>query len=155
MSDTATQIAELEKTLEILRRQKTVEDEAAKLLTPEQKLAIVMHNTLCKHNNTRTDRIKCYIAFSIHGTNKFTVATKEFKDYEAVGDFCLCGGPGSFMIGESRRPGYNKDKDGVKLLWSKLNRKDGKPLTDKGWVTRRFKELAKGGWTIVPDKGQR
>lgn len=51
MSDTATQIAELEEKLENLRRQKLIEDEAARSLTPEQKLAIVMHNTMCPHNH--------------------------------------------------------------------------------------------------------
>jgi hypothetical protein len=53
----------------------------------------------------------------------------------------------------SRRPGYNAQTDGIKVHWHKLCRADGKPLQDKGWMTRRFKELQAQGWIEVQPKG--
>lgn len=98
--------------------------------------------------------LKFYIAFSIHGTNKFKVATLELKDRSGSVDHLtvatLLGG--DFTLAKSRRPGYNAAKDGYKLHWSRLSRKDGTPLQDKGWVTKRFNQLVKMGWTMVDPK---
>lgn len=100
--------------------------------------------------------MKFYIAFSIHGTNKFTVATcdkpakspiLEMPDSTIKDLF----GP-EFSIARSRRPDYNIKTDGVKLHWSKLLRKDGTPIQDKGWVTKRFNQLVKRGWIVVSPK---
>lgn len=52
MSDLNSQITALEDQLENLRRKKMIEDEAAKLLTPDQKLAIELHNFMCTWNHT-------------------------------------------------------------------------------------------------------
>lgn len=100
--------------------------------------------------------LKFYIAFSIHGTNKFKVAT-----YSIPNPQCFSGLPdqiikdlfgSDFTLAKSRRPGYNAAKDGYKLHWSRLNRKDGTPLQDKGWVTKRFNQLVKMGWKMVDPK---
>lgn len=88
--------------------------------------------------------MKVYIAFSIHGTNCFIVATREvtlltpFLSYNPW-----------FNLAESRRPGVNKVVDGHKLNWTKLCKADGTPHTNPGWVLRRFNELERRGWTIV------
>lgn len=81
-----------------------------------------------------------YIAFSIHGTNDFRVAIKSDLTQEELK---------AFKQVPSRRPDYNKDKDGVKLHWKKLNREDGSPIQNKGWVTKRFNQLKAMGWTLV------
>ena len=52
MSDLKSQISALEDQLENLRRQKAIEDRAQAQLTPEQKLAIHLHEALCHHNHT-------------------------------------------------------------------------------------------------------
>lgn len=52
MSDLASRISALEDQLENLRRQKMIEDEAAKRLTPDQQLAIQLHEKLCTANHT-------------------------------------------------------------------------------------------------------
>ena len=83
---------------------------------------------------------KVYIAFSIHETNDFMVATNTLN----VGKL-----PEGFTLGRSRRPGYNAATDGVKLNWVGLNRQDGTPHTDVVWVKRRFNELERMGWIIV------
>lgn len=84
---------------------------------------------------------KYYLAFSIPGPNSFRVVTKEASSLLDLGD--------GFKMVPSRRPSYNAQKDGIKVHWDKLCRADGKPLQDKGWVTRRFKELQAQGWTLV------
>lgn len=90
-----------------------------------------------------------YIAFSIHGTNKFIVATKRMT--ESVYDLHKQG----FVRQPSRRNSY-KPSDGIKLHWDKLTRMvDGKPYTNRAWVSRRFKELVAAGWTVVEDKHER
>ncbi len=98
--------------------------------------------------------MKFYIAFSIHGTNKFTVATYSIPNkqrspglpHQIVKDLF---GP-AFTIAPSRRPNYDASKDGIKLHWNRLVRKDGTPIQNKGWVTKRFNQLNALGWTIVP-----
>lgn len=90
-----------------------------------------------------------YVAFSIHGTNKFLVATKRM---DATSDELYAQG---FVRQASRRNNY-MPSDGIKLHWDKLTRKvDGKPYTNPAWVSRRFKELVAAGWTMVEDKHQR
>lgn len=104
--------------------------------------------------------MKFYIAFSIHGTNKFTVATKDvavIKDkappsMNQMSQVVESIFGKDFRMATSRRPNYNANADGIKLHWSRLCRKDGKPIQNKGWVTKRFNELKKMGWTIVPAK---
>lgn len=86
--------------------------------------------------------MKYYIAFSVHGTNRFYVATKESSGpISALGE--------GFTPVPSRRADYDHSKDGVKLHWAKLCRKDGHPYTNRAWVVRRFKELEQQGWVRV------
>lgn len=90
-----------------------------------------------------------YIAFSIHGTNKFKVATLKIV---GTADAALARlGPG-FKVAQSRRPVYDVRKDGIKLHWDKLVRQDGTPIQDPGWVTKRFNQLKAQGWTLVKAK---
>jgi len=87
-----------------------------------------------------------YIAFSIHGTNSFIVATrsmteKEYKEHMA-----------SRMLFPltSRLP---KPLPGhTKLGWTRLNTKDGTPLRSPPLILSRFSELAKNGWTVDKEK---
>lgn len=52
MSDLECKITALQDELEDLRRQKAIEDAENERLTPEQKLAVVMHEVMCHHNHT-------------------------------------------------------------------------------------------------------
>lgn len=88
-------------------------------------------------------KTKVYIAFSIHGTNNFTVVTNTLDVAKL---------PAGFTIARSRRPNYDAKKDGVKLNWSELNKADGTPHTNPSWVARRMNQLARMGWTVVRDK---
>lgn len=45
--------------------------------------------------------------------------------------------------------------ESLKVHWEKLNRKSNGVLTphdNVSWITRRFNELAKDGWTVVRNK---
>ena len=88
-------------------------------------------------------KTKVYVAFSIHGTNNFMVVTN-------VIDIAKL--PTGFTIARSRRPNYDAKKDGVKLNWASLNKADGKPHTNRGWMTRRFNQLVRMGWTLEKNK---
>ena len=81
-----------------------------------------------------------YIAFSIHGTNNFRVAIKQDLSQDELK---------MFKVARSRRPDYDPIKDGIKLHWDALNRKDGSPIENKGWVTKRFHQLQRMGWHLV------
>ncbi len=89
---------------------------------------------------------KFYVAFSIHGTNGFTVVTREAESVEALG--------ADFKVVQSRRGTYSP-ADGTKVVWDKLNKSDGRPHVNKAWVARRMNELVKAGWTKTQDLGQR
>lgn len=83
---------------------------------------------------------KYYIAFSIHGTNTFIVATnvmtdRRFATLEKAG----------YRITASRR----KDAEGIKLTWRELSTKQGEPLRSAPHVLFKFKQLEKAGWTII------
>jgi hypothetical protein len=95
--------------------------------------------------------ITYYIAFSIHGTQKYHIATMQAYDLD---DLYRRSGlkyhTGVFWAVESRRENYNRDKDGVKLHWlGLLNQKTREPYRNPTWVARKFKELETMGWTIV------
>ena len=51
-SDLASKISVLEEQLEDLRRQKMIEDREIAARTPDQNLAIALHETLCNQNHT-------------------------------------------------------------------------------------------------------
>ena len=84
---------------------------------------------------------KAYIAFSIHGSNCFIVATRRLIESAPL--------PSGFGVVQSRRPDVDVTIDGCKLNWTKLCKADGTPHTNPGWVLRRFNELERRGWTIV------
>ena len=88
-----------------------------------------------------------YVAFSIHGTNTFIVATKEVNDRVI---FDLRHHPiyeDEWKIVQSRRP--NVDPKQVKLQWSGLmNQKTKQPLRSAPMVLRRFKQLEVCGWKV-------
>lgn len=84
---------------------------------------------------------KFYIAFSIHGTNSFIIATRESGD-----DFFYPDLPDGFKIVASRRMGT--PPTGLKIHWDKLLREDGVPLASPSLIIRRFSELEKMGWKV-------
>lgn len=85
--------------------------------------------------------MKFYLAFSIHGTKKFFVFTRNAADLQALGkEFSQMG---------SRRPDYNANADGYKVHWTGLNTKDGQPLRSASWAHRRMRKLLTLGWTQV------
>lgn len=108
--------------------------------------------------------MKVYIAFSIHGTEQFFVATKEFLstnmtkvEQADAASFSLKGLPGLFSKTTSRRPNY-RESDGVKLTWSELNnKKTKKPYVQLAMVRRKFDLLKAAGWNLVaqPVKAKR
>lgn len=87
--------------------------------------------------------MKIYIAFSIHNTNCFIVATKVITDIEYI-RMCRNG----YSRAESRRLGVST-ADGQKMHWNKLLKRDGKPHTSPSWVLRRVNQLERVGWTII------
>jgi len=102
---------------------------------------------------------KLYIAFSIHGTNKFHVAQYNTrlrrKNAESQDAFVQRVLGKDFRYVTSRRPNYNEQQDGIKVQWVKLLTKAGTEMRSPAWVARRFKELEAMGWKIVQDKGER
>lgn len=90
--------------------------------------------------------VKAYIAFSIHGSNTFLTATKLVKTLGTTAVIADQAGALKKLV--SRRPDW-KPEDGIKLGWAKLNKADGTPHTNPGWVLRRFNELEKAGWKVI------
>lgn len=84
-----------------------------------------------------------YVAFSIHGTNAFIVATK-VVDVQNL--------PEGFKIVNSRDRTKTAEKDGYKLSWDRLMSKKGLPLRSPPVVLARFKELTAQGWKIDKSK---
>lgn len=78
---------------------------------------------------------QCRVAFSIHGSKTFIVATKELNVAKL---------PVGFMIVESRDP----KATGVKLQWEELLTKTGAPLRSPTHVIARFKKLEAMGWKV-------
>ena len=77
-----------------------------------------------------------YIAYSIHGTETFIVATKKMSVV-----------PKGFTVKESRRPSY-KPEDGIKLEWKGLCTKAGTPYVQPSRVLKAFKDLEEQGWDV-------
>lgn len=88
----------------------------------------------------------CYIAFSIHGSNCFIIASKDLED-EAYNALIKTG---KFFPVTSRLPTFRRV--GTKLGWTRLNTKDGAPLKSVPLILSRFNELAKDGWTVDKTK---
>jgi hypothetical protein len=86
---------------------------------------------------------KAYIAFSIHGTCAFIIATNTV--HSSYGKIITKAPEGEFTIAFSRNPVKTDD---LKLHWSKLMKADGTPHTDPRWVIRRFNQLEKAGWKV-------
>ena len=89
--------------------------------------------------------MKFYVAFSVHGTNQFTVATINKPSISYLG--------AGFTAAESRRPDYDRGRDGIKVHWVGLNRKDGTPIRHPSWVAKRFNQLVRRGWTLQTIRG--
>lgn len=85
-----------------------------------------------------------YIAFSIHGTNAFIIATRELSKKEST-DLLASG---EYKVATSRlaKP---KVPGSVKLTWSGLtNKATGQPLKSPPVIIARFKKLEALGWTV-------
>jgi hypothetical protein len=111
---------------------------------------------------------KFYIAFSIHGTNSFRVVTKEVVGIEPLNlgqheaeelrrqfqdnDPKMDAKRYDWSLMPSRRSNADVKKDGYKIHWSGLRRKDGTPIQNKSWVSKRFNELKRMGWVEVAPK---
>jgi len=97
--------------------------------------------------------LKFYIAYSVAGTNRFTVATFHTRKSQKAGETWdafteRLFGKG-FKVARSRRPSYDHQKDGTKLHWEGFITLEGQPMKSRSWITRRFNELKERGWTIV------
>lgn len=79
-----------------------------------------------------------YIAFSIHGTNTFITASRNFDDAKDLKP--------EFTVATSRRP--NKTNAETKLHWNKLITKTGNPLRSPAMILHHFNQLEKDGWNI-------
>ena len=77
----------------------------------------------------------CRVAFSIHGTNTFIVATKKLNVAKL---------PVGFMIVDSRA----YEAWGVKLHWEELLTRTGEPLRSPTHVVARFTKLEAMGWKV-------
>lgn len=92
---------------------------------------------------------KFYIAFSVHSTNAFAVATIETKDFVVSRDgqtFTINGR--EYTATKSRRPDYNAETDGQKLHAKELMTREGKPLRSTPMIAQFFNRLEKEGWTV-------
>lgn len=83
---------------------------------------------------------KVYIAYSVHGTNCFISANREMSEPEF--QEMIYGGHG-YSVAQSRRPGYCKQTDGVKIHLNWLD--DATP----DYVLKVFKALKDHGWTVL------
>lgn len=86
-----------------------------------------------------------YIAFSIHGTNTFIVATKSMTDKELAQLETV----GYERVNSRRVDAEAVKRDGIKLSWPGLNTLAGAPLKSPAMVIHRFKQLEKAGWLII------
>lgn len=86
---------------------------------------------------------KYYIAFSIHGTNTFIVATRTMTDSRLA----ILGQSG-IRITPSRRSNVDLS-EGIKLHWDGLFTAEREPLRSPPHVLAKFKLLEQDGWTIV------
>lgn len=91
-----------------------------------------------------------YIAFSIHGTNTFIVATTK-----ASGSEELQNREGKFVVVSSRRADYDPATHGIKVEWSRLSTLKGTPLRSPAQVIYMFKRLEKLGWTVDEESRRR
>lgn len=94
---------------------------------------------------------KFYIAFSIPGSNAFITASIDTQEYDQVGNVVTIGDK-QFTIAASRRPDYNRVKDGTKLYWDKLLSVEMKPLRSPPVIISRFKQLEQTGWMLNKTK---
>lgn len=92
---------------------------------------------------------KFYVAFSVHSTNAFAVATIETDTFVLSKDHTTVMINGrEFTLAKSRRPDYNEMKDGQKLHHTDLSTKEGKPLRSTPMIMQFFNRLEKEGWTV-------
>jgi hypothetical protein len=89
MSDLSSQITALEDQLMNLRRQKMIEDEAAKQLTPDQKLAIQLHDALCHHNHTDGCGWHYEIKNKVHEWSRGSTHDGWLSRARKISHFCL------------------------------------------------------------------
>jgi hypothetical protein len=97
-----------------------------------------------------------YIAFSISGTNTFITASrvlsaKEFPGLPLAARISAESSALTATLGmspvRSRRPGFDPSKE-IKLQWSRLNTKAGKPLRSPPLILNRFNQLRDLGWVV-------
>lgn len=92
---------------------------------------------------------KFYVAFSVHNSNAFAVATIETRNFVISRDGKTITINGrEFTPVESRRPDYNPETDGQKLHCKDLTTKEGKPLRSTPMIARLFNQLEEEGWTV-------
>lgn len=105
--------------------------------------------------------VKFYIAYSIPGTNAFITATKEDQTVTVMPpdevlhkDDALysVGNLHHFKVVKSRRPDYNREKDGYKLHWMHLTKPTGEAITDPQHVLEVFSILSDDGWVVNSTK---
>lgn len=98
--------------------------------------------------------MKAYIAFSIHGTNAFIVATRTFKSISEIQKLGK-----EFRIVRSRRPDVDPMRDGEKLEWDALCVKEDfidsigkaerlRPMRSPALIISKFKKLEAMGWKV-------
>lgn len=109
-----------------------------------QQMYTIIHET--SNTISVSPSVLFYVAYSIHGTNTFYVATRTILGDKKYGLALL--GP-NFTEVPSRRPDYDVNKDGIKLHWARLRTiRSNKPLISPYVVEKRFRILEKMGWTI-------
>jgi hypothetical protein len=89
---------------------------------------------------------KVYIAYSVHGTNTYLVATAQWTNsqYKKHLQSKL------FAVTASRWENYSEESNGVKLLYSGLMNYKGTPLRSAPHILNRFNTLVQDyGFTIV------
>lgn len=91
-----------------------------------------------------------YIAFSIHGSDQFIIATHDGGDQVQISEDAktIRIKDQEFKAVRSRRPDYQFRKDGLKLHWDKLLTQKGVPLRSAAMVLSRFRWLEALGFKI-------
>lgn len=92
---------------------------------------------------------KFYIAFSVHSTKAYAIATLETKDFviSRDGQTITINGR-DYTVAKSRRPDYNEETDGTKLQTQELMTREGKPLRSTPMIAAFFNRLEREGWTV-------
>lgn len=104
-----------------------------------------------QNNAPNSNEMQVYVAFSIHGTNCFITANKNFPygNWKIVDDDL---GEDQYEIVQSRDFSNRAQPRTFKVQLTQLNTKSGNPLRSPSWIANRFSQLEEKGWIVDREK---